>query len=279
MGLPKKQNKTNLPARRFAKPNALKHGAFSSIELLPWEDPDLFEQLRYELWEEHRPEGPSQEDCVETILWCRWRKMRLRARRQLETAVALEKAENHVFTLEPPPLFDTEIEGAMYAIKNAVSNKRRPRDDGAGHGYHQLWGFSANLYVGQDRRLVALSVAMLPMEFRDHLEEHVPESKFETTADWIFALKKETDTVLLPMVKDRRPDPRGYKAAAAEFLASDRMMEDLEVEERLDASMDRALRRLFWLKAQKDLEREKAQKLVNGRMTQRLPIPDQKQQS
>ena len=44
--LPNKQNKAGLPARHFAKPNALKHGVFSSIEVLPWEDPGAFEQLR-----------------------------------------------------------------------------------------------------------------------------------------------------------------------------------------------------------------------------------------
>ena len=265
MTLPKKQNRSNLPSRRFAKPNALKHGVFSSIELLPWEDPDAFEQLRRELWEEHKPEGPSQEDCVETILWCRWRKLRLRARRKLETAVALEKAENHVFTVEPIPLFDTHMEGVIHQLKNRPAYTAGSASD----DYSRLLSFSNSFYGDRDRKQVDWSLMFLPDEYRDHLEKHVPESKFESFENWIVALKKEVDTVLLPMVKGRRPDPRHNKAAAAEFLASDRMVEDLDVEERLDANMDRALRRLFWLKAQKELEREKAQKLVNGKATPR----------
>ena len=56
MNLPKKRNKTNLPARRLAKPNALTHGVFSEIEILPWEKADHFEQLRRDLLEEHKPE-------------------------------------------------------------------------------------------------------------------------------------------------------------------------------------------------------------------------------
>jgi hypothetical protein len=45
--------------RRFRKPNALKHGAFSGHELLPWEDVNEYEDLRRGLFSEHQPEGPS----------------------------------------------------------------------------------------------------------------------------------------------------------------------------------------------------------------------------
>lgn len=106
-----------------------------------------------------------------------------------------------------------------------------------------------------------------PKHIRDHLREHVPKANFDTTERWIIALKKEIDLVLLPRARARRPDPNGYWAQAAQVVASDRMMEDLAVEERLDAVMDRALRRLFWLKAQKQLERAAAQKLINGKAT------------
>jgi hypothetical protein len=265
MTLPKKRNKTNLIAKRFAKPPALKHGIYASIEILPWEDPNLFEELRNDLWEEHKPEGPSQEECVETILTCQWRKKRLRTWRKLETAVALERAENHVFGAEPPPLFDTRHESVIFQLSNRSPSDRsdnRPSDD-----YAHLLMLSRSFYGDQHSDRVKWSLMMLPLEFRDHLKKQVPESNFETTQAWIIAIKKEVDTVLLPMVKNRRPDPKGYKAAAAEFLTPDRMIEDLEIEEKLDAQMDRALRRLFWLKTQKELEREKAQKLINGKVS------------
>lgn len=124
MTVPTAQKKENLPARRRAKSNAFKHGVFSSIELLPWEDGDAFEQLRLELWNEHKPEGPSQEDAVETILWCRWRKLRLRSWRKFETAAALSKVENRVFEQEPPPLFDTEA-GKNYALIEYARRSQR----------------------------------------------------------------------------------------------------------------------------------------------------------
>jgi hypothetical protein len=263
MTVPKQRsNKANLPAKRFARPNALKHGVFSAIEILPWEDPDLFEQITRDFYEEYKPEGPTQEDCVETLVWCRWRKLRLRAWRQLETQVALEKAENHVFAEEPSPLFDAQIEEVKHFLSKPPSERPNPpRDD-----YERLLRFSSNLYLEKSRKLVSMSLVFVPKEYREHLEKHVPESNFETTEAWIVAIKREIDTVLLPMVASRRPDAKGYKEAAAKFLASDRMMEDLALEERLDEIQGRALHRLYASKAHKQLERDRAQKLINGKV-------------
>jgi hypothetical protein len=44
--------------RRYRKPNALKHGAFSQDELLPLEDAEEFRALLQGLIEEHQPQGP-----------------------------------------------------------------------------------------------------------------------------------------------------------------------------------------------------------------------------
>jgi hypothetical protein len=54
--------------RRFRKPNALKHGGFSRIELMPWEDRQEFEELHRGLKEEFEPKGPLQEDCIYIIM-------------------------------------------------------------------------------------------------------------------------------------------------------------------------------------------------------------------
>ena len=75
----------------MSKPNALKHGGFSGVEILPWEDPSEFEELRRRLMEEHQPEGPLQEECVNSIASYRWRKRRVRDKRNFDTAAALER--------------------------------------------------------------------------------------------------------------------------------------------------------------------------------------------
>src|SRR6267142_5174685 len=131
--------------RRVRKPNALKHGAFSGIELLPWEDANEYEELHRGLKEEFDPNGPLQEDCVNTILSCMWRKRRVREKRNLDTAAALDRVENRVLWEDPPPLFDTEFEGIIYSLDNRRSEPRTPRTR-APEDYGQLLSFSSSLY-------------------------------------------------------------------------------------------------------------------------------------
>ncbi|MGL3214949.1 hypothetical protein [Bradyrhizobium sp. BR 1433] len=126
--------------------------------------------------------------------------------------------------------------------------------------------FSSNLHREFDVVLLRLGVSFLPTEFRDHLDANVREDSFDKTEHWIVALKKEIDNVLLPLIRERRPDPKGYLPAAAEFLAAEKIMEDLAIEERVDGLIDRATRRLFWLKAQKKLDREAKAKVVNSKV-------------
>jgi hypothetical protein len=47
----------------------------------------------------------------------------------------------------------------------------------------------------------------------------------------------------------------GYAETAANFLTNERILADLEIEERFDAGIDRALKRLFSLKAAEQLDR------------------------
>jgi hypothetical protein len=256
--------------RRFRKPNALKHGAFSEVEFLPWEDPAEFEELRRGLIEEHQPEGPLQQDCVNTILSCMWRKRRVRAKRNFDTAAALDRVENRVLWEDPPPLFDTAQEGTMHALSNRRSGApQAPRDD-----YRQLLGFSTSLYGAQYKQLVELHRDMLPKEFSAHLREKVPLENFEETIHWIVALKKEVDNVLMPMVRNRDPQPSAYFETAADFLTGDRLIEDLDVEVRLDAGIDRALKRLWQLKMARQLHQAKEPKLIAGRSHKQLEHSD-----
>src|SRR4051812_10982137 len=48
-------------------PNAIKHGAFSSIDPLPWESAEEFAALRRALFDKYNPDGPLQENCMASI--------------------------------------------------------------------------------------------------------------------------------------------------------------------------------------------------------------------
>ena len=235
--------------KSFRRPNALKHGAFSEIALLPWEDASEFENLRNGLIEEFQPEGPLQQDCVNTILSCMWRKRRVRDKRQFDTAAELDRIHNRTLWQDPPPFFETKVDACKHVISNSSSGGSVPaRDD-----YSQLLGFSSSLYGDLHVSLLELRIRMLPPEFSAYLREKVPKDNFDHTDDWGFALKSEVDNVLLPMVRGREPQSDGYFAAASAFLTGDRVIEDLAIEERLDAHIDRAMKRLFQLKIARQL--------------------------
>ena len=166
--------------KSFRKPNAFKHGAFSSVALLPWEDSSEFEDLQRRLFEEFQPEGPLQEDCVNSILSCMWRKRRVWAKRQFDTAAELDRIHNRVLWEDPPPFFETHLE----IVKHSLSNKRsgeavRPRDD-----YQQLLSFSPNLYGELHLSLIKLGISMLPQEFSEHLQKKIPSENFDTAYEW-----------------------------------------------------------------------------------------------
>jgi hypothetical protein len=257
--------------KRYRKPNALKHGGFSGVEILPWEDRSEFEELCRRLMEEHQPEGPLQEECLNTIASNMWRKRRVRDKRNFDTAAALERGENRVLWEHPPPLFDTRREGTIHSLCERQGRNRTPtapRDD-----YQQLLGFSTGLYREKSEDLMELALNMMPKEYSTALREKLPRKNFESTAHWIVALKKEVDTVLLPMVRDRAPQRNGYFETAAAFLTGDRVIEDLDVEERLDAGIDRALKRLWQLKMAHQLDRSRAPQLIQSKPFKQLERP------
>jgi len=61
---------------KWKRPNALLHGVFSRITILPGEDPEEFEELYSALTEEWAPAGALEEDTVLTIAKAMWRKRR-----------------------------------------------------------------------------------------------------------------------------------------------------------------------------------------------------------
>jgi hypothetical protein len=65
--------------RRFnlKQSNALKHGVYSTIGLLPGESPAKFKKHQEDVIDEFRPNGPVEHDIVMTIACTLWRKQNL----------------------------------------------------------------------------------------------------------------------------------------------------------------------------------------------------------
>jgi hypothetical protein len=76
-----------VPRVRAKKPhNALKHGGYSVMGLLPGESPVQFGKLRKNLIDEFATQGPLEEDIVSTIARLLWRKQNLATFRTAESA-------------------------------------------------------------------------------------------------------------------------------------------------------------------------------------------------
>ena len=236
--------------KRFRPPSAFKHGGFSKTVLFPWEDEDEFDALHRSLQEEWNPSGALEEDAVYTILTCIWRKRRIRDKRNLDTLAALQNKDLEALSEMPLPFFETKHEQTMYALTHKPKSDGRARYDGI---VSHLIGFSSSLYGKLDGQFLELSIGMLGGELSTHLKREVPKEKYSTTPEWVQAIKREVDEVLLPRARSEMDSPDYLAAKAAEFITTDRIIEDLMLEERLDAMVDRAMRRLAQMKFMKQI--------------------------
>ena len=69
---------------------------------------------------------------------------------------------------------------------------------------------------------------------------------------------------MLPMVRNRAPQANHYYETGSAFLSEDRILEDLEVEERLDAGINRKLKRLWQLQAAREGRHWREAKLIES---------------
>src|SRR6478609_1294614 len=242
--------RSTVTGKHARRPSAYKHGGFSKTVLFPWEDAEEFEALRRSLKDEFNPLGALEEEAVYTILTCIWRKRRIRDKRNLDTLAALQEKELETLSEEPLPFFDTKHEGNIYALTHMPKSDDRPRDH---NKVSQLIGFSSSLYGMLGVDYLWLMIDMLGEEFSTHLEREVPQEKYPTIPEWVQAVKREVDDVLLPRARAEMDSPDYLAAKAAEFITTDRILEDLALEEGLDAMADRAMRRLAQIKFMKQI--------------------------
>jgi hypothetical protein len=239
-------------SKRFNRPSALKHGAFSSSAFFPWENRAEFEALHLELIDEWDPCGAFEEEAVFTIAGCMWKKRRIREKRQLEVLTHLQTPDPRS-SEEPTPFFEKHIEQLKFVLSNkstavALPSRQFNYDEAV------LLELSASFYGDMSEQRLDWKFRFQKNKFTDHLHEAVPREKFPEFIDYVRALKTEIDDVLLPRVRKERPSD-DYIAAktASEFLTAERILEDLALEERLDATMDKAIRRLAQANALKQI--------------------------
>src|SRR5262245_46319503 len=195
--------------------NAIKHGAFSSMAILPGEDEDEYHALFEAFCDEWSPEGPTEVDAISTLTNCVWRKRRIRR-------FIAERVELRSFDPDHPA-FDPDL---VLGATNVAFQQLDPK---------------------QLEELINENPAL-----RKHLEKKFPKPQ----RDWVepadLAKKFTIDDMKTLIGRGHVPKPL-RELHRADVVGEDLFKQELAMEERLDAMIDRAIKRLVQAKAMKQM--------------------------
>jgi hypothetical protein len=111
-------------------PRALKHGAYTTMSVLPGESQADFEKLHQAVVAELKPSGALEEDIVRTIAHLSWRRQNLKTLRLGEAAQAYRKAAEVRYDMLTNPglyLFGSLAEGSA-SFKTEEQRQREAED-------------------------------------------------------------------------------------------------------------------------------------------------------
>jgi hypothetical protein len=204
----------------------VKHGAFAETAILPGEDPREFEELHSALIEEWGPVGPTEEDAVLSLAKGMWRKRRLQKFRHAEIEMCRSNPEH--------PLYN-EAQG-LRTLLNTIEmdlDLKESRPD---------------LFEG----CIRIAILSAPSYLGTTLERFCPREKFESVSDW-FAMLRVIISGLLQELERSGEDPDLLLHRSAKVHTPDVVDHELAVDERIDAMIDRAVKRLVQIKATKQM--------------------------
>ena len=197
--------------------NAIKHGVFSSMAILPGEDLDEYGALVEAFGSEWSPEGPTEVDALYTLINCVWRKRRIRK-------FIAERVE--LRSLDPDhPAFDPDL---MLGPLNVAFQQLDPE---------------------QLEKLINENPAI-----RKHLEKKFPKHQRDLLEPADLAKKFTKNDIKELFGRGRAPVPPGLRELhRADVVGEDLFKQELAMEERLDGMIDRALKRLLQAKGMKQM--------------------------
>jgi hypothetical protein len=209
------------------KRNALKHGANAKEVMLWSERYEDYESLRVELFREFSPSGTSEEYLVQTLLDLRWRRRRLDCHEQITIQKRLDGIR--------------EVNETSRHIEN-------------------LRSFAAEFNEATSGEKVEALLARLSPLYSNIVRHRWPPEAGDDASTWGPKIAKG--------LLSWKPAPRHEQAD--EFIA----IVDLEAFdvtlariERLDAMIDRTIKRLMQIKTMKQMLRRLEPKLINGSVT------------
>jgi hypothetical protein len=206
-----------MPKRAEHPLNALKHGVFAEgMVILPWEDRREFVHLHDDLIEEWKPDGETEYDAVLCIAKGIWRKRRMQY---------FLHAKFIDYRFDPEhPAYDEAL--ALHEFFRAIE-------------------------IAPDE--FELALRGLRVHIADDLRRKFPKEGFQSTSAWVQAVQNEIKSNLLPKV-ERFGEPVEFKIfQSAAVLSEEVIKNELAVEERIDAMINGAIKRLVQTKAMKQM--------------------------
>jgi hypothetical protein len=202
---------------KWKHPNAQKHAVFSKFFIIGGEDRRKFQKLVDEIAEEWQPEGTSEHDATFEIAKGIWLKRRF----QLFLMVkATRNAAN-----PDHPSYDERLGLAAF-----LTYAKTSPDDPFSHGSH-----------------------FLRKEQLRSLMDAYPKTNFKSETEWFAAIEKAITSSLFPIYDAVYSDVETYHALmkSAATFSDDLFDRAIALDERLNAIIDRATKRLIQLKTMK----------------------------
>jgi hypothetical protein len=208
--------------------NAVKHGVFAEVVILPGEDVKEFEELHQSLINEWGPDGPTEHDAVSTLAKCVWRKRRLVRYQQKEIA--------------------TWEDG---------KSKVRRRGEEVDRDLKLLVRFKENVDAGELITERDLATSLGSVAWAEYFTNRFPRKNYSSDYHWLEAIVHDIDKEVMPFLRDLdvlipiQLDGKRHKEQV--FFNGERTAQELALEERIDTMIDKTIKRLWQIKTAKDI--------------------------
>jgi hypothetical protein len=204
--------------------NAVKHGAFAEVVILPGEDVREFEELHQALINEWTPDGPAELDAVSTLAKCFWRKRRL-ARYQ-QTEVATWEEEESAFLRRGQEKNDRDIKMLLRFVEDVDSGSLGS--------------------VTEENLETKLAIP-----WSEYYKIIFKRKDYASDTAWLAAIVDDIKNVLTPSLRVVKSS--AHPMVEEVFCNGEYIARELALEERIDMMIDKAIKRLCQIKTAKEV--------------------------
>jgi hypothetical protein len=226
--------------------NAWKHGAYSNLGLLPGEDPDEYGQFLEKVFLEWAPCGPTETDTVMSLANCMWRKSNLCI---YAKAAYARKSHFLVFDGRDSLLWNLEDaqKGALLQFAAVYCTNRaaeKEREKIAMPFVREFQKYAESQLKGEEKS---------DEKSRDRSAKNTEEKSEEKRKEKSGKKSDEKSKENSKETEEQSDDELLELAKLGDQMTVETLMEEIELEDRLDARIDRMVKRLLHLKAAKQM--------------------------